>query len=69
MMSVGLGLYFGIGGLTAVLLGKTGGALEILAYVGWGAGLAVACASYAQRTRPACTSSQPSRSVPPNRRT
>jgi hypothetical protein len=56
LMSIGLGLYFGIGGLTAVLLGKTGGALEILAYTGWGAGLAVASASYAHRTRPACTS-------------
>ena len=56
MMSIGLGLYFGIGGLTAVLLGKTGGALEILAYTGWGVGLAVACASYARRTRPVCRS-------------
>ncbi|TDU87726.1 hypothetical protein EV138_1253 [Kribbella voronezhensis] len=55
MMSAGLGAYFGIGGLTAVALGRTGGALEILAYTGWGAGLAVACASYARRTRPVCT--------------
>ncbi|TDO68644.1 hypothetical protein EV651_102567 [Kribbella sp. VKM Ac-2571] len=54
MMSIGLGLYFGIGGLTALLLGKTGGALEILAYTGWGVGLAAACAAYAHRTRPAC---------------
>lgn len=54
-MSIGLCLYFGIGGLTAVLLGKTGGALEILAYTGWGAGLAIACTSYAHRTRPTCS--------------
>ncbi|GAA1670663.1 hypothetical protein GCM10009745_11570 [Kribbella yunnanensis] len=59
MMSVGLSVYFGIGGLTALLLGLTGGAVEIIAYIGWGLGLAVASASYARRTRPRCRTAEP----------
>lgn len=58
MISLGLLAYFGIGGLTAVLLGKTAGhpvaVVEIVAYVVWGIGLAVASTSYAQLTRPPC---------------
>lgn len=53
MMSLGLGVYFGIGGVTALILGETGGALEILAYLGWGVGLGIASYSYARRTRQA----------------
>lgn len=59
MISVGLLAYFGVGGGTAMILGKTSGhpleALEIGAYVLWGCGLAVAAASYARLTRPPCT--------------
>lgn len=55
-MSVGLLAYFGAGGVTATILGKTSGhpleTLEIGAYVLWGFGLAVASASYARLTRP-----------------
>jgi hypothetical protein len=62
MMSLGLLAYFGAGGVTATILGNTSGhpleALEIAAYVLWGIGLAIACISYAQLTRPPCPDRQ-----------
>lgn len=58
MMSVGLLAYFGAGGVTATLLGRTSGqwgeALEIISYVLWGLGLGIASLSYARLTKPAC---------------
>lgn len=60
MMSIGLGVYFGIGGIAAYFIGLTDGLVEILAYTGWGLGLAVATSSYATLTRPPCRQSSAS---------
>lgn len=54
MMSVGLLVYFGIGGVTAAIVGDTSGVLAIGTYTAWGAGLGVACLSYARLTKAPC---------------
>ncbi|TDC09687.1 hypothetical protein E1267_06540 [Nonomuraea longispora] len=54
LVAIGLLAYFGVGGLTASLLGNTAGAVEITGYVVWGIGLAMATASYALLTRRPC---------------
>lgn len=55
-MGVRLCAYFGVGGITAMVVGATPttALLEIGGYTVWGAGLLVASASYQRLTRPEC---------------
>jgi hypothetical protein len=56
-MGLGLTLYFGLGGMTAIATGRTptGATLMISGYTVWGIGLLITSASYYRLTKPPCS--------------
>lgn len=56
-MGLGLTLYFGLAGMTAMAMGRTppDAALSIGGYTAWGVGLLIASASYYRLTKPPCS--------------